>query len=107
MHYKEITYDILSYEEAPEFVRDSIEKELGASTMKIYGSDGYYIVLVPPEDKAVNVFFVGEDKSYGHGVVYKYTYVDKVSDDILHNIKIIKVSNYGGNLVGIFVSKKD
>jgi len=105
MYYKEITYDMLSYEDAPEFVRDTIEAEIGASTMNIKGSDGTYIVITPPEEKAVNVLFVGKDKNYSYGVVYKYTYIDKVSNEILDNIKIIKVNNYDGSFVGIFVSK--
>lgn len=101
---KEITHEILSYEEVPEYVKDRIESAIGASTMRIEGSDGTYIVITPPEDKSVEVLSVGKDKTYTYGVVYRYKYINEVSDDKLDNIKIIKIYNYDGSFVGVFVS---
>lgn len=104
-YYNEVSFDVLSYEASPQFVKDEIQGNISSnSSVTIKGSDGLYIVVIPPEDKSVEVFFVGEDEDTGLGIAYKYTYTDKIDEDIFSNIKIIKINHYDGVVNGIFVS---
>lgn len=103
---KEMTFEVLSYEEAPDFVKNRIgEAEIIEESNKMYINldEVHYIIIVPPEDKEVNVLYVGEDESIGHGLMYKYSYIDRGSEDILNNIKVIEINNHSGGIRGVLV----
>ena len=102
---KEITFEILSYEEVPEFVKDKLN-ETGmteASTLRIDGTEGPYLVIVPPEDESVEILYVGKDETMGYGFMYKYTYIKEASMDVFDNIRIIKINHYNGGVRGVFI----
>lgn len=99
---KETVNRVLSYEEVPDFVKNSI-KEVGIvenNNMHINGNEEHYIVLTPPEGKSVEILYVGEDENMGYGLIYKYAYTDKISDKLLDNIKIIHIKYYNGTIRG-------
>ncbi|OPJ56459.1 hypothetical protein [Alkalithermobacter paradoxus] len=106
-YYPEMSYDILNYEEAPQFLKDIINDQLildrGDSTIKM--GDGTYIILIPPKNHSVEVLSVEKNINSFNGIIYRYRYTDKVSDNILDNIKIIKVSNFSGSVTGSFTSR--
>ena len=104
-YYKEMSYEILNYEEAPDIIKSKIDERLTPNSNRvIHGSGESFIVLSPASDKSVEVLSVGKDENVVNGVIYKYKYVDKVSDNILDNIKIIKVINFNGTFTGSFIS---
>lgn len=103
---QEMSYEILNYEEVPKFVKDKINDGLklkpSRSDSTIKTGDGYYIVLIPPENEAVEVKSV--EKESFNGIIYRYRYVDKNNDNLLDNMKIIKISNFHGSITGSFTS---
>ena len=105
-YFPEMSYDILNYEEVPEFVKDEINNELlpRKSNATIEIGDGSYIVLIPPENESVEILSVEKNINSFNGVIYRYRYTDKVSDNVMDNIKIIKVSNFDGSITGSFTS---
>jgi len=96
----EMSYEIISYEDTPDYVKELIDIEKETSSWNVEASDGQYVVLTPPKGKSVEVSYVGEDENFGYGVVYKYYYVDEASDDLKDNIKIIKINHYNGSVRG-------
>ncbi|KPU27829.1 hypothetical protein TR13x_00230 [Caloranaerobacter sp. TR13] len=100
-YYPEMSYEILSCEKVPEFIKDRIDENIEPNSSRFILGDGEsYIVLIPPENKSVEVLTVEKNENVVNGIVYRYRYVDKVSDNILDNIKIIKVSNFNGSFTG-------
>lgn len=104
-YYPEMSYEILYYEEVPEFIKDRIKENIEPYSSRFILGDGEsYIVIIPPENKSVEVLTVEKNENVVNGIIYKYRYVDKVSNNILDNIKIIKVSNFNGSFTGALVN---
>ncbi|WP_432664512.1 hypothetical protein R9X47_28785 [Wukongibacter baidiensis] len=99
-YFPEVSYEILSYKEVPQSIKDTIDDRIqpnSNSIISILGSGESYIILTPPVNKSVEILSVEKNKNVVNDVIYRYKHVDKVSDNILDNIMIIKVSNFNGS----------
>jgi hypothetical protein len=106
-YYPEMTYSMLTYEEAPEFIKSQIrEMKLENSTIHVNGggSGENYVVIIPAVNQSVEVLSVEKDVNAFNGIMYKYRYVDTANTDIIENIRIIKINNFGGRISGVLAN---
>ncbi|SMP64285.1 hypothetical protein [Anoxynatronum buryatiense] len=114
--YEDITYELLTYEEAPIYLQERIDAILlkvengemsGSIIFQMEASDGKFAVIVPPKDSVTEVQYVGEDETIGWGMMFRYTHLreeDGEAVSLRDKVTVIKINHYQGALRGVFVS---
>lgn len=111
--YEDMTHEQLTYKEAPIYLQERIdeiqqsideENRSGSTTIQMDGGDGKYAVIFPPEDKTVDVLYVGKDDTMGYGIMVKYTFTDSAGMDSLERVTVVKINQYQGFIRLVYVS---
>lgn len=109
---QEINYEVLKYEELPEEVLtrldtlafDPFEDDGANLSFTIATEKDTYIFLKPPKGLTIKVLEVRIDEIWLNTLEYKYTTYGEEVDDIKSAMRIIKISNYLGQTIGIYSS---
>jgi len=110
---KELSYEIISFENAPKEVQDRMM--LSANHKKDLDEDydlggGFdlgkerYVFFITNEGRSHKILEVAPDETYGRGIMIKYTIEDKENAKFPDTSTIIKLNGYYGEITRTYIS---
>lgn len=110
---KELSYEIISFENAPKEVQDGIilAEEHNKHLNEDYNSGGgvdlgkeRYVFFITNEGNAPKILEITPDTTYGRGIMIKHTTEAKENAKFPDTLTIIKLNEYYGEITRTYIS---
>ena len=110
---KELSYEIISFENAPKEVQDSIMllENHNKYLNEDYDSGGdfdlgkeRYVFFITNKGKTPKILEIIPDKTYGRGIMIKYTIENKENAEFPDTSAIIRLNEYYGEITRTYIS---